>query len=93
MIQQITDKMLATMGQQEIKDAQLVIKLNLKDGGRRSGVYQDLVVNPLNHEGFIDVPFVKMKVFRPEKGLIVYVPITNVDTVEWSSLEAGDSDE
>jgi predicted nucleotide-binding protein (sugar kinase/HSP70/actin superfamily) len=80
----IDPAMLAVMRKPEVKGSGLKIKLQLVDGSARTGFYEDLVINPLNNVSFKDVEFIVFTTNKPEPGLKVYLPITQIATIEWS---------
>jgi len=86
----ISERMLTQMARQEIKDAGMRLAVNLTNGTRRTGTYLDLVVNPLNHPEFKNVQFIKFRTHRPERDLIVYLPITQIATIEWGTEDFAD---
>ena len=73
------------MSEQDLKEAGLSFTLFLKDGSKRTGVYLDLVVNPLNNTMHKGEQFIKFSTNKPEKDLIVYLPVNDVETIEWST--------
>ena len=81
--QPLNERMLTVMAQEYTKSQNMTISLVLKDGTKRTGIYKDLVVNPLNNLLFKGVQFIKLQTTKQEHD-IVYLPITLVDTVEWS---------
>lgn len=81
----IDKRMLEIMRSPETKAIGLSVSLMLTDGSKRQGIYQDLVINPLNQPGLKNVEFIKFVTNKPEKGLIVYLPLTEVDTIEWAT--------
>jgi len=80
--QKLTPGMLEIMAQPDMKSSGLLIKLVLKDGSKRDGIYKNLVVNPLNRHEFKDIQFVVFEVKKEHDT--VYLPITLIDTIEWS---------
>lgn len=85
MSQVLTERMLTMMEGQDTKDAQFKVKLTLVDSTIRQGTYIDLVVNPRKNPDFEGIRFIKLIADKIEKGLIIYVPITQVATIEWAS--------
>jgi hypothetical protein len=80
----VTEKMIALMHRQELKDAGLNIAITLNDGTRRTGQYKDLVINPLNHPDHKNKLFVKFVTHRPERDLIVYLPLSSIAKIDWA---------
>lgn len=81
--QPLNDKMIALMLEDATKTSKLTIKLFLKDGSIRKGIYLDLVENPLKRHEFKGRLFIVLEMTRDDHD-IVYVPTTLVDTVSWS---------
>lgn len=79
----LNETMLNVMSKPEVKEIGLKITLTLVDGSKRTGIYQDLVTNPQGHFDFKDTQFVKLLTNKPEKGLTIYMPTTQITSVEW----------
>lgn len=84
-------KMIEVMLRPEVKASELTVRLELKDGSRRTGIYKDLVSDPLNRYDYKDTMFIKFETNRPEKGMLSYLPITLINTIEWSYPEGDES--
>lgn len=79
----LTEDVLTLMKQDATKEAGLIIKLTLKDGSTRRGIYQDLMPDPLNRIEYKGILFIKLFVKR-DNNMTVYLPVSSVATVEWS---------
>ncbi len=82
-INTLTPNMLNVMTWDKTKAAGLQIKLTLKDGSKRRGVYLDLMPDPLHRLEFKDVLFIKFR--TKQEDMIVYLPITLIDTIDWAA--------
>jgi hypothetical protein len=85
MLQILSDQMLNLLDQPQFKEAGLVMELVLKDGSKRNGVYMDIVVNPLNNTMHKGERFIKFRTNTPERDLLIYLPIKEIATIEWST--------
>ena len=83
----ITSGMLDVMRREDTKEAKPKFTLSLEDGTTRERDYLDLVVNPVNQPSFTGALFVKFVVNKPERGLIVYLPLEQVVNIEWHDLQ------
>lgn len=79
----LTEETLALMRQDETKEAGFTIKLTLKDGTTRRGIYQDLTPDPLNRFEYRGIVFIKLFV-KKDNNMTVYLPVSSVSLVEWS---------
>lgn len=82
--QTINSNMLEVMARPDVKAHGLHLQIEIKDGTKRTGTYCDLVVNPMKRPDFKDVQFIVFKTNKPEAGLTVYLPITQIATIAWS---------
>lgn len=84
-------KMIEVMLRPEVKASELTVRLALKDGSRRTGIYKDLVSDPLKRYDYKDTLFIKFETNRPEKGMLSYLPVSLINTIEWSYPEGDES--
>jgi len=79
----INPKMLEIMSRPATKEAGLSVRLVLKDGTKRKGIYMDLGPDPLKRYDFRNTEFITFRVNKGEHD-IVYLPLTLIATIEWS---------
>ena len=80
----INPKMLEVMSHPETKAHGLHLQMTLTDGTKRTGIYTDLVSDPLKRVDYKDVQFIVFRTNQPEKGLTVYLPLTQIAQIAWS---------
>lgn len=79
----LTPTMLKVMEDDNTKTMGLTIKLVLKDGNKRKGIYRDLVIDPMKRPEFKDDLFVKLEQTVKDHDTI-YIPISQIATIDWA---------
>lgn len=78
----IDQTMLEIMNMPDTKKAGILVHLTLKDGSKRTGIYKDVMPDPLNRVEFKDQQFIKFE--AKKDGMISYLPLSQIDIIEWS---------
>jgi hypothetical protein len=79
----LTPRMLELMADPLTKEMGLIVKLVLKDGSKRKGIYKDLVLDPLKRYEYKDDLFVMLEQTVKEHDTI-YTPISQIATIDWA---------
>ncbi len=80
--QPITPEMIETMSSDEVKQIGLRVRLRLKDGSNRTGIYKNFCKDPSNRYDFRDAEFIQFE--DGETHDLVSIVITEIIEIAWS---------